>query len=637
MNSPRLFVALLPILLSASIAPAAVITSTPAGGPWFSPGTWAGGVVPAAGDDVVIVGPVTVGGVAECRHAELSPAGSLNGSAVQPPRTVRASGSVSNHGLVGNVDGYLLDVEVAGDLHNAGVWAPGKTRLSGDEPRTLSQEPGHGMNTDLAYLAGATGDLIVVTPVSMSGALDLSAGRMVLQPDCPLTLDAASFRGNLLAQGNEIRFRSWSYLQMCTIDDAVLEGAARASFGVVATTRLTVLESLHNTTHTGGGSVTVEGDLVNHGVIQNDQYSFPVRVTEDIENNGNIDCPQLELLGVGVTHHLSMGPEGIINAPVSLPEFEAATIVAEAPVRFGDGLGLGAGSLILQPGCPLEFVGGGGGLSGTVFANGNEISVQGNGWLAGVFDRAVFFDRVVLRGPSLCTGGVLIDATVESWPWAAGDLTVEGTLENRGEVRDGDHPVRIRALGDLVNLGSFTNSRIVMGGTVDQAVGTGPLGLQVPEFVLESGLEGTSFQWYRDGAPLPGETGADLTLATVGADDYGTYHCVSGDAVSRRIIITETTASSGVAEPVAHVLLAPSRPNPVTSSTELSFTLRNAGRVSLAVYDPAGREVARLLDQEMGAGNHRVAWRPGDLPSGTYLYRLRAGGVELSRKCTVLR
>jgi len=112
---------------------------------------------------------------------------------------------------------------------------------------------------------------------------------------------------------------------------------------------------------------------------------------------------------------------------------------------------------------------------------------------------------------------------------------------------------------------------------------------------------------------------------------------VSGDAVSRRIIITETTASSGVAEPVAHVLLPPSRPNPVTSSTELSFTLRNAGRVSLAVYDPAGREVARLLDQEMGAGNHRVAWRPGNLPSGTYLYRLRAGGVELSRKCTVLR
>jgi len=47
--------------LLSTVATAATITSTAAGGAWATGGTWVGGVAPVAADNVIIVGPVTIG------------------------------------------------------------------------------------------------------------------------------------------------------------------------------------------------------------------------------------------------------------------------------------------------------------------------------------------------------------------------------------------------------------------------------------------------------------------------------------------------------------------------------------------------------------------------------------------------
>ena len=49
------------MLLAYSGLNAAIVTSTGTGGVWATPGTWVGGLVPVASDNVVIAGPVTVG------------------------------------------------------------------------------------------------------------------------------------------------------------------------------------------------------------------------------------------------------------------------------------------------------------------------------------------------------------------------------------------------------------------------------------------------------------------------------------------------------------------------------------------------------------------------------------------------
>ncbi len=78
-------------------------------------------------------------------------------------------------------------------------------------------------------------------------------------------------------------------------------------------------------------------------------------------------------------------------------------------------------------------------------------------------------------------------------------------------------------------------------------------------------------------------------------------------------------------------------PNPFNPETRISFGLPEAAYVRLVVYDAMGREVARLVDQPLGAGTHAVTWDASGLPSGVYLYRLTAGAFSQTKAMTLLK
>ncbi|MEM8599443.1 MAG: T9SS type A sorting domain-containing protein [Bacteroidota bacterium] len=71
------------------------------------------------------------------------------------------------------------------------------------------------------------------------------------------------------------------------------------------------------------------------------------------------------------------------------------------------------------------------------------------------------------------------------------------------------------------------------------------------------------------------------------------------------------------------VHLDPVYPNPLVDRATVSFSLAEAGPVSVQVYDALGRYVAVLADEARSAGGHTVAWTPrSGLASGVYLVRL---------------
>ncbi len=83
-------------------------------------------------------------------------------------------------------------------------------------------------------------------------------------------------------------------------------------------------------------------------------------------------------------------------------------------------------------------------------------------------------------------------------------------------------------------------------------------------------------------------------------------------------------------------------PNPFNPSTQISYKLTEASQVSITVHDLLGREIRNLVSNFQSAGNHSVEWNGKDntgkiVPSGMYLYTLKAGNVLISKKMVLMK
>lgn len=83
-------------------------------------------------------------------------------------------------------------------------------------------------------------------------------------------------------------------------------------------------------------------------------------------------------------------------------------------------------------------------------------------------------------------------------------------------------------------------------------------------------------------------------------------------------------------------------PNPFASRTTLSFVLTRASRVSISVYDLAGRRVRALGTDVRAAGEHRVLWNGKndsgrDVASGLYFVRLETESGTDTRTLNLIR
>ena len=104
-------------------------------------------------------------------------------------------------------------------------------------------------------------------------------------------------------------------------------------------------------------------------------------------------------------------------------------------------------------------------------------------------------------------------------------------------------------------------------------------------------------------------------------------------ALSQDFALGITTSVSGRPEVPQAYALAQNYPNPFNPSTRISFSLPQAGAVTLTVFNLLGQQVATLANGPMGAGNHGVAWDGRDaagrgVASGVYFYRIEVKGPD---------
>ena len=173
-------------------------------------------------------------------------------------------------------------------------------------------------------------------------------------------------------------------------------------------------------------------------------------------------------------------------------------------------------------------------------------------------------------------------------------------------------------------------------------------------FVLERKTEGTDWEEivsYKSDRNLMGQgtissptdyeyldklvepnTTYDYRLADVDLNGAVTYH-------STRTVTVEQAALTSMVE---EFTVLPAYPNPFNPSTTIKYVLGNDSKVTVAIYDIAGKLITTLVNTEQTQGWHSVIWNGTNqlgeqAPAGQYLSRVISDNEVKTTKLLLLK
>jgi hypothetical protein len=138
---------------------------------------------------------------------------------------------------------------------------------------------------------------------------------------------------------------------------------------------------------------------------------------------------------------------------------------------------------------------------------------------------------------------------------------------------------------------------------------------------------------------VPGETSVGQTWMA----EMTPFSASEAGATARTDTVTIVDIASGVHTPVpGRTELYQNVPNPFNPTTMIEFSVPDAGRVTLTIYDVRGRRVVTLVDRTIPEGLQRVVWdgvnASGEqVSTGVYFYRLVAGKEVRTRKMVLVK
>lgn len=83
--------------------------------------------------------------------------------------------------------------------------------------------------------------------------------------------------------------------------------------------------------------------------------------------------------------------------------------------------------------------------------------------------------------------------------------------------------------------------------------------------------------------------------------------------------------------------LSQNYPNPFNPATRINYQVPADGNVSVKIYDMSGREAAVLINEYKTAGYYSVNFNAGNMPSGTYFYRISSNGNSVTKKMLLVK
>jgi len=101
-------------------------------------------------------------------------------------------------------------------------------------------------------------------------------------------------------------------------------------------------------------------------------------------------------------------------------------------------------------------------------------------------------------------------------------------------------------------------------------------------------------------------------------------------------IITGVREDAGTGIPEAYTL-SQNYPNPFNPSTQIRYSIPEAARVTLKIFNMLGQEVATVLNEQQTKGSYIATFDANNFATGVYFYRLEAGKFSETKKMLLMK
>jgi len=111
----------------------------------------------------------------------------------------------------------------------------------------------------------------------------------------------------------------------------------------------------------------------------------------------------------------------------------------------------------------------------------------------------------------------------------------------------------------------------------------------------------------------------------------------SGDTCTGCDSVYVYKLGSGIHEADGTIFGIKNYPNPFTTSTMISYFLKEKSEVTVSVFNYMGMKVAELENSTRETGNHQLEWNAENLNAGVYFLEVKSGESVLSRKMVLIK
>lgn len=133
-----------------------------------------------------------------------------------------------------------------------------------------------------------------------------------------------------------------------------------------------------------------------------------------------------------------------------------------------------------------------------------------------------------------------------------------------------------------------------------------------------------------------------LTRSAAAWTDWGCIlfgGLLENDSLSNATLVYKLNTTGVQEREIKHpnISLSNNYPNPFNPTTQIDFTLTQAGHAEIILYNVLGNQIKTLVNDDFQAGTHTIHLNMMSYPTGIYFYQLKTNGNILTRKLMYLQ